>query len=50
MRSSSEVEIKELAKFVYKAFQQRLHHVKFLCNLPCLLCDYVHDSYYVALR
>ena len=27
MRSSSEVVIKELAKFVYKAFQQRLHHV-----------------------
>ena len=27
MRSSSEVMIKELAKFVYKAFQQRLHHV-----------------------
>ena len=27
MASSSEVVIKELAKFVYKAFQQRLHHV-----------------------
>ena len=27
MRSSSEAVIKELAKFVYKAFQQRLHHV-----------------------
>ena len=27
MTSSSEVVIKELAKFVYKAFQQRLHHV-----------------------
>ena len=27
MTSTSEVVIKELAKFVYKAFQQRLHHV-----------------------
>ena len=27
MRSSSEVVIKELTEFVYKAFQQRLHHV-----------------------
>ena len=27
MTSSSEVVVKELAKFVYKAFQQRLHHV-----------------------
>ena len=27
MRSSSAVVIKELAKFVYNAFQQRLHHV-----------------------
>ena len=27
MRSSSEVVIKQLAKFVYKAFQQRLHDV-----------------------
>ena len=49
MASSSEVVIKELAKFVFKAFQQRLHHVKCLCNLPCLLCDYIQDSHYVAL-
>ena len=50
MTTSSKAVVKELAKFVYKAYQQRLHQVKCLCNLPCFLCDYVHDSHYVALR
>ena len=50
MRSSSAVVIKELAKFVYKAFQQRLHHVQCLCNISCLLCDYDQDGHYVALH
>ena len=37
MTSSIEVVIKELTKFVYKVFHQRLHHVQCLCNLIIII-------------